>query len=352
AGAGTVTVVGAAAVYDLDNTTRAHIGYDAAPGYGAEVIAQGNVLIAAKDDTEIDVIAGTLSGSGTAAIGGSAGVTVIGKTTEAFIGQNAMVTANAQSNTIQTSTGKFNILPPALDPPQATSFPSADGEGNIIDQARAFDGEVRAPGDEQVDLTADKEGPGETDVVTDDSLSGQRRVQAEPVDIKGVAVTALNKDDLETYTVAGGASGTVAVSLGGGVNVITNNTLAYVDEGAQVNSDTNQASPDQTVLVAAGNDYYDMSVTAVLGIAGTAGVTAGAEVTYVNNTTKAYVEDDTLVQAKKDILVLAESSEDILTVTAGIAGGFAGIGGAATVTVLDNVTYAYIGHDAAGPADA
>src|SRR5439155_19499116 len=65
-----------------------------------------------------------------------------------------------------------------------------------------------------------------------------------------------------------------------------------------------------------------------------------------STTTKAFVDDGAVVNAAKDIQVTAKATEKFVTITAGVAGGFVGVGGAAAVIVLDNVTYAYIGDNA------
>jgi Ca2+-binding RTX toxin-like protein len=75
-------------------------------------------------------------------------------------------------------------------------------------------------------------------------------------------------------------------------------------------------------------------------------VAAGADVTVVTNTTLAYIDDDATVGATRDVVVQANAREDYLTVAAGGGGGLVGVGGAVSVLVSDATTHAYIGNDA------
>ncbi|MEJ2723027.1 MAG: LEPR-XLL domain-containing protein [Deltaproteobacteria bacterium] len=450
-GAGTAGIAGSAGVYVMDNKTRAFIGDDPTDtvdltGATTTVMAGGSVLVFAMDDSELDIIAGNIAGAGTAGVGVSAAVTVIDKTTEAFLGPNADVTGMGGGSGVTAYTGKFTtgFVPdsgsddfaalPAAEISQvddgndtitftaphdfatgeaviyskgssdinieggekledgetyyviagdtdATLGPSEiklaaneqdayDGSAiNLADSTisgthsltdgipSAPNGEVTAPG-QQLDTTANTnfDNKGGNDLNPDtDTQTKQRMSVADPKTVKGVAVTAINKDDIETIGVSGGGAGTVAVNIGGSVNILSSNTSAFVASGAKVNKGTDtDADPtsDQSVLVAAGNDLYHMGIGGAISIAGTAAVTPGAEVTVITNNTKAYVDDGALVKAEKDIEVTANASEDILSVAAGVGGsGTVGIGVAASVLVMDNTTYAYIGKDATSLGD-
>lgn len=100
-GAGALTV----GVQVLDLTTRAFIGD------GAVVRADANVLVSAEEATDLDQVSGNIAGAGTGAVGIAAGVGVINKTTEAFIAANASVTALAKAgkSSIVANTGDFGV---------------------------------------------------------------------------------------------------------------------------------------------------------------------------------------------------------------------------------------------------
>jgi hypothetical protein len=114
-----------------------------------------------------------------------------------------------------------------------------------------------------------------------------------------------------------------------------------------VNAEAAGAGAEQSVLVAAGNDYHHLGMALTASGAGTVAVTPGADVTVVNNRTRAYVEDRAAVHAAKDITVAANSLTDILSVSAGVAGsGLVSVGGAVSVISVNSLTHAHIGNDA------
>jgi hypothetical protein len=450
-GAGTVAIAGSAGVYVMDIKTRAFIGDDPSDGVDltgttTTVAADGSVLVSAFDDSEIDIIAGNIAGAGTAGVGVAAAVTVIDKTTEAFLGPNADVTGMGGGEGVTAYTGEFTTdfvpdsgsddfaaVPAAqisqVDPDKETITFTAphdfttgqaviyskgssdiniegdgtleDGEtyyviaadtdgslgpteiklaaseqdaydGNAINLAdssisgthslsdgipSAPNGDVQAPGQQLAGGTdTDFDDDGYNDLNPDSDTQTKQRTSVPGMrTVNGVAVSAVNKDDIETIGVSGGGAGTVAVNIGGSVNVISNNTFAYVADGAKVNKDTDITDGeqlDQSVLVAAGNDLYHMGIAGAISISGTVSVTPGADVTVITNQTKAFIDDGAEVRADKNIEVVANAREDILSIAAGVGGsGTVGIGVSASVYVMDNTTYAYIGNDAGSLAD-
>ena len=84
-----VSVAGSVAVLVLDSSTQAYIGA------GAHVLANGNVLVSAFDDTSCDMIAGSAGVSLLfAGVGASVGVAVLHKDTQAYIDDGAYVAAS------------------------------------------------------------------------------------------------------------------------------------------------------------------------------------------------------------------------------------------------------------------
>src|SRR5208337_3025886 len=102
-GSGSVAIVGSAGVYVLGITTQAYIGND------ANVQASGSILVAASEATTLDLLSGNFSGSGDASVGAAASVPVINKTTEAFIGAGAHVGALGLGSAILAENGYFAI---------------------------------------------------------------------------------------------------------------------------------------------------------------------------------------------------------------------------------------------------
>ena len=79
-----VSLEGSLGAYVLDSRTHAYLND------GAAVDAGGNILVSARDDTDVDMAAGGLS-FGTLGVGASLGLTVLTKDTQAYVGQNATV---------------------------------------------------------------------------------------------------------------------------------------------------------------------------------------------------------------------------------------------------------------------
>ena len=334
-----------ASVHVLGITTRAYIGDDpdeatASAGAG-DVHAGGTVRIAADDRTEMDKFVATVAVGGSAGVGAAATVTVVTKTTEAFIGAGASVTGDGNTAGLVAATGGFT---PTFEAATAGSEGLEAGTAKDTDRnALRSSGEVGAPDVDAVD----SDGDGADD--QDPKLNGQRVLTAGNSTIRGVAVAATNQDDIETYSAAIGG-GTVGVAVAAAVNVINTTTSAYIGNGAQVNVDQTDAASEQTVSVAAANDFHHVALAAGAGF-GAVGVAPGVDVTVLSGNTTAAIGAGATVKAKDDVLVAASSSEDILLVGAGIAAGTVGVGGGVSVLTINNTTYASIAGNVSAGGD-
>ena len=333
---GTAGVGVNASVHVLDLTTRAFIGDDpdsvpASLGAG-NVHAGGTVRIAADDRTELDKFVATVAVGGSAGVGAAATVTVITKNTEAFIGNGASVTGDGKTDGLDAATGAFEIAfqasPAGTDGLEATSAKDQD----VGDLQNA--GEVGAPDVDGVDYNDD----GSTDA--NPATSGQRVLSPNQATVKGVAVAATSRDDIETYSAAIGG-GTVGVAVAAAVNVINTDTQAYIGDGASVNFNQGTAGVGQSVTVAAGSDFHHVALAAGAGF-GAVGVAPGVDVTVLTANTGATIGTGAIVKAKDDVRVDAHASEDILLVGMGIAAGTVGVGGGVSVLSLTTDTNAAI----------
>ncbi|MHB1242601.1 MAG: beta strand repeat-containing protein, partial [Gaiellaceae bacterium] len=172
-------------------------------------------------------------------------------------------------------------------------------------------------------------------------VTGDRSLTPATATFKGLAVTATNSDDYITIGVSGGA-GTVAVNVGGAVNVASIETTAWIGANARVNESSLGADAGQSVLVAAANDFRQLGVAGAIAF-GTVGVAPSANVLVVDVDVDAFIGGGALVNARNDVVVSAASSQSVLGIAAGIAGGTVGVGGAVAVFVLELHTYASIG---------
>jgi len=337
---GTAGVGANAGVHVLGVTTRAFIGDDPleptlSAGAG-DVHAGGTVRIAADDQTEIDKYVATVAIGGTAGVGAAATVTVIDKNTEAFIGSGAKVTGDGNTAGLEAATGVFGESFDLAAPVGSSGLESQSANSASIDQLKSG-GEVGAP---DVD-TIDYDGDDGSAAPADPAASGQRVLTADKPLVRGVAVAATNRDDIETYAGAIGG-GTVGVAIAAAVNVINTDTHAYIASDAKVNDDQSSANAAQTVSVGAGSDFHHVALAAGVGV-GAVGVAPGVDVTVLTAKTQGAIDAGASVKAKDDVLVQAHGAEDILLVGMGVAAGTVGVGGGVSVLSLGTETKATIG---------
>ena len=311
---GSAGIAGSASVYVVDVTTKSEIAD------GATVHSDGNVIVSADDDNEMDLIAGNGAFGGTAGVGASAAVAVLTKTTTARVGASASVDALGKVSGVTVADGSFDT----------TYIANSTDEG-----------EISAPAGNNPDGSDSQ------------ALSGQRVASRGTTSgFQGLAVTATNKDDVESIAATGSAAGTAAITIAGGVNVITTNTTAEIANNAQINQNNTGAAAGQSVLVAAGNDHYQMGIAGSASGGGTAGIGAGADVLVAKHTTIANVGDSADVRARKDVSVIASAQEEILSIAAGVGvGGTVGVAGSTSVLSMTNVTSATTGTGSMVDAD-
>ncbi len=91
-------------------TTRAYIADGTSAADAAVVTMGGSVRVAADEMLTLDVIAGNISASGTAAVGAAVAVPVTTKDTHAWIGNFARVSAKGDS-ALTVATGSYTVTP-------------------------------------------------------------------------------------------------------------------------------------------------------------------------------------------------------------------------------------------------
>ena len=160
----------------------------------------------------------------------------------------------------------------------------------------------------------------------------------------------------QIVSVAGSVAvgGTAGVGVGADVLSLTKDTQAYIDSGVT-------SHVDGDIDVSATSSEHITSVAAGVAIGGTAGVSVNAGVHVLKMTTRAYIGDDPElyivdpsqrtpsagagdVHAGGTVRIAADDVTEIDKVAATVAiGGSAGVGAAATVTVVNKNTEAFIG---------
>src|SRR6185369_13502952 len=228
------------------------------------------VIILADDESEVDLIDGGTSLGLLGGIGASAGVTITKKVTEAFIGTDAQVDADAHGSGTLAPTGVFDIsYVPNISDPFELVAPS------IVN-------------------------PSATSLI----LLFQRVATPILAATKGVSITATTRDDFETIATAKSGGLLFAVDLSGAVVKTNNTTTAHIDSGAKVNTNTPTADAAQLVRVAAAMDEYSLNLTDSKSVGGLVSASVGVAYTQYGNTTKAYI-DGGEVRSKTDILITA-----------------------------------------------
>lgn len=320
---GTAGVQGSASVLVLDVATLA------SAGAGSALHSEGNLVIAAESDSDLDLLAGAIGAAGTAAVGAGAAVAVVDKTTHAWIDDGASATALGKAAATQVASGNFGVSYAATS---------------------AGAGEVAAPG-----ITPSN---GKDSLAGGSAALGSTRSSASQLrDHRGLAVTAVNRDDIKGFAVTGAAAGTGAVTLSGEVSVHSTDTRASIGSidvaagtprsGVSINADNSGADSAQSVLVAAGNDSFHLGIAGALAASGTVGVGVGADVAVMKHATHATITDHSTVKAARDVEVAANSVQEVVSVSASLgASGTVGVAGSVSVLSFDNQTWASIGDDA------
>ena len=262
---GDVAIAGVFAINVVDSETKAQTG-DGSHLHGGA----GPVNITARHDLRIQALAASagFSGSG-AAIGAAVAINVIG-----------------------TGTGGSHTTASIGDPNANGSAATVDGTGAVNVSAQHTIG------------TLDVELPKEvTDVIGDVSIP----------------LTSL-------AAAAGGSAGSSKPGIAGSVdiNIFDTTTQAFVDTNAQVgqgvshNSTLTVSATDTTVIKSAAGSVG-------IGIGGT-GIGAGLDLAIVRKNTRAYVGQNAQVTTNGLTSVTADSSENVLSISANVGIGTDGVG--------------------------
>ncbi|NMT64999.1 LEPR-XLL domain-containing protein [Marinobacter orientalis] len=315
AGAGTAAVGLNGGVYVLGLDTHATIGAN------AEVTADGSVVVDALQDTEIDMIAASLAGAGTAAIVGSFDIPIVDKSVTATVLDGANINAKAKLDAINTHTGGVS----AEQSGQGSSFINTSS-GSVATPTDAIDGSLNLsmPGTDQ----------------SKDGMFDATDYQADTANVTGVSITATSLDDLQSITGGIALAGNASVAVVADVDVANITTHATVGDGVSINHDTgNDAGANQSVNIAAGSALDHMGVLAAVAVSGGAGVSVVADVKAITTDTRAMVGDAD-IYARDDISIIAEAEEDLQSLVLSIAGGYVAVSPAVTVISLQATTTA------------
>lgn len=349
-GAGTFAGAGAAGAHSVSTDTKAYVGQ-------SEVTEAGDVSVTAKDETELNTIAGSGAASGNTGVGLTAAVEVVNKKASAIVGDNAEVTgrsltvkAENTSSSVTSAAGLGVGGTAGLAGAASETFVNQETDAHVGKKAKVNvekGAEILANSTFTQGATAGSIGGGGTVGIgiSNATVSLHAVTKAYADDgavISGgnqVKISADHTTKLTYATVAGGVGGTVGVSGNAAVNIIDTETKAYTGKKSALLAD--KAVDGISITASDTTELHGGNGGAAIGISGGgAGVAVG--VTNLKKNTSAYADQNAKLDSKGQVAISAENTEDIDNVTVQVAGGtYAGLAGAVNVMNLSASTKAY-----------
>ena len=349
-GAGTFAGAGAAGAHSVSTDTKAYVGQ-------SEVTEAGDVSVTAKDETELNTIAGSGAVSGNTGVGLTAAVEVVNKKASAIVGDNAEVTgrsltvkAENTSSSVTSAAGLGVGGTAGLAGAASETFVNQETDAHVGKKANVNvekGAEILANSTFTQGATAGSIGGGGTVGIgiSNATVSLHAATKAYADDgavISGgnqVKISADHTTKLTYATVAGGVGGTVGVSGNAAVNIIDTETKAYTGKRSALSAD--EAGDGISITATDTTELHGGNGGAAIGISGGgAGVAVG--VTNLKKNTSAYADQKAKLDSKGQVAVSAKNTEDIDNVTVQVAGGtYAGLAGAVNVMNLSASTKAY-----------
>lgn len=353
---------GAAGLHVISTDTKAYIGNqedkDVTDADKAELTEAGAVSVTAKDTTKLTTSGGSGAVSGTGAGGLSAAVEVVHKKAAAYVGNHASI--GGESLTVQAeNTSDSTTAAAGLGVGGTAGVAGAASETFVTHTTDAHVGRaanVTTLGDADVKAVSSfKQGAGAGGVGGSGtvgiglanstvSMSADTKAHVDggaKVTGKNVRVAADHTTDITYATIAGGLAGTAAINGAVGVNVLDTKTKAYTEDHTELTA-TGTADTDGIAITASdATKLHGGNGGAAIGLAG-GGAGLALSVMNLTKDTEAYVGKAAKLDAKGQISLNAQSSEDIFNLSLQAAGGsYAGLAGATNVMNLTAITKAY-----------
>ena len=290
--AGSASMAGTITILKAGEQAKAYIAPNAVAAAG------GNVILLADSSQKILVVNGSVSGAGAASLGVATNVLKIANKTQAYIGDGAQVTANANGSAEAGADG---------------SISSSVKDG----YSKNLNGSASTADMDYVSSTAGSSG------------------------MTGVLVNAKSAQQIRTWVISGSAAGSVAAA--GSVNVVIfeSSTAAWIGKNAVVIAgnmgDIRVIATDSTAL---------QTVTGNVTASGAVSAGLASDTITFSKLTRAYVGAGASLSSGRNIVIRANSDETYLTavVSAGAAAGAAAgaVNGAVSTMVIKNQTLAEV----------
>ena len=353
---------GAAGLHVISTDTKAYIGNqedkDVTDAGKAELVNAGDVSVTAKDTTKLTTSGGSGAVSGTAAGGLSAAVEVVQKKASAYVGNHASI--GGESLTVQAeNTSDSTTAAAGLGVGGTAGVAGAASETFVTHTTDAHVGKaanVTTSGDADVKAVSSfKQGAGAGGIGgggtagmglanSTVSMSADTKAHVDTgakVTGKNVRIAADHTTDITYATIAGGIAGTAAINGAVGVNVLDTKTKAYTEDKTELTA-TGAADTDGIAITASdATKLHGGNGGASVGFA-VGGAGLALSVMNLTKDTEAYAGKAAKLDAKGQISLDAQSSEDIFNLSLQAAGGsYAGLAGATNVMNLTAITKAY-----------
>ena len=362
AGTGKFAGAGAAGLHVISTDTKAYIGNqedkDVTDAGKAELVDAGDVSVTAKDTTKLTTSGGSGAGSGNTGVGLSAAVEVVNKKAAAYVGNHASVAG--KSLTVKAeNTSDSTTAAAGLGVGGTAGVAGAASETFVTHQTDAHVGKaarVTTAGDAAVQaISSFKQGAGagglgggETAGIglanSTVSMSADTKAHVDhgaKVTGKNVRVVADHTTDITYATIAGGLAGTAAINGAVGVNVLDTKTHAYTGEAAELTATGTGDTDGITITASDETKLHGGNGGAAIGFVG-GGAGLALAVTNINKDTEAYAGKAAKLDAKGQVSLDAQNSEDIFNLSLQAAGGsYVGLAGATNVMNLTAITKAY-----------
>ena len=375
---GNAAVAGSFAVNVFNNNNSASIGENVK----ATTVGVDGVDVSSLSDTQAIAFTGAVAGAKQAGVGiSNTNLVSLDKTT-ASIGSGSDVRADGVGADVNVSAeARQDLANIGVSAGAATSGTGVGGVLGVMFSLGTTEAEVadnaavKAKGDVSVtaktDITgvivaggvgaANTTGVGASVAANILAQTTQARIGSD-ANVSGAGqttVSATAKESSVSTVLAGAGAGTTAVAGALSVNVLVSDTQATIGQDAKVNTDAAYTGAQQGVGVLAKDDSTVVAITGGGAGGGTTGVGAALDTTVSAKTVKAAIDDDSdadadkaTVNAKKDVVLDASASENLVSVTVGFAGGgTTGVGGAVSLGVMKNDVQARIGEKATVDAD-
>ncbi|MDR3673689.1 MAG: hypothetical protein P4L36_22790 [Holophaga sp.] len=368
---GDAAVAGSFAVNVFGNTTNAYVNNASVTTTGTQSGGTLGVQVASHADTDAISVAGAVAASKQAGVGISN--TDIVNSDQVLASVEGTSKLDSTHSVQVDANAKQNIVNVSISAAAATSGTGVGGVLGVIvtmNDVEASIGQgasVQSEGDVAVTagnatlsvMAAGGIGAGDSvgvgasvaaNIIKNKTLAsiGQdAKVDA----AQTLTVGATASETAVTGVVAGAASEQVSVSGSLSLDTILTDTEASIGQGAQVN--TVYSGPAQAVAITAQDTSTVVGLAGSLAAAGDVGVGASIDTAVLDKKVMAFIADDAdgkdaaVVDAKQQVAVNATSTDSIVSVTAGLAGGGdVAVGGAVSIGVVENSVQASIGQHA------